>query len=329
LEGAKRIDWASQDSYTGSQFSIDTFEYIIVDEIHQMNSQTQGPAMQRLIKRFKCPMLGLSATIGNPEKIKEWIQYLKSTTPNIAVERISYDKRFINQQKHVWNGKKLETIHPLAVVSLDFLQSNKLPSAEMQFVPNDLFKLYSEMTKCYPAEVINSIKPNIFFENACISLNQCKVYETEMKACLTSLSHTYPVQTQQLLDKFKLDPIQLQSLDTKDLYTILKKMQEEKKLPAIVFKFDPTTCKKLAHDLLEYMETEEQLKYPHYREFRELQNSYYTQMQTEIARIDDIDFGNGDSSKSSKFDVKSAKYDRELYIIEKLLLEFQTEFKKK
>ena len=80
---------------------------MIVDEIHQMNSEEQGPAMQRLIKQFKCPMLGLSATIGNPEKIKDWISYLKETTPNIEVERISYDKRFINQQKHLWNGTSL------------------------------------------------------------------------------------------------------------------------------------------------------------------------------------------------------------------------------
>ena len=63
-----------------------------------------------------------------------------------------------------------------------------------------------------------------------------------------------------------LDDIQLDQLGPKELYTVLKQMQHEKKLPAIIFKFDPTKCKKVANDLLEWMETEEQIKYPHYRE---------------------------------------------------------------
>jgi len=161
LEGAKRVDFSNPADMRGraKQFDIGCFEYIIVDEIHQLNSEIQGPAMQRLIKRFQCPMLCLSATIGNPEQLPKWVEYLKSTTPNIRVERVSYDKRFINQQKHVWDGNELLPIHPLAVVSLDFLQTNKLLTAEMQFIPNDLFRLYTEMVKCYPASSIQSIVP--------------------------------------------------------------------------------------------------------------------------------------------------------------------------
>jgi len=315
INKGKRIDWENPDDFTGDQFDIESFEYMIVDEIHQMNSEEQGPAMQRLIKQFKCPMLGLSATIGNPEKIKDWISYLKETTPNIEVERISYDKRFINQQKHLWNGTSLEAIHPLAVTTIELLQSEKFISVEMQFIPNDLFRLYTEMVVNYPSNAILAVKPDIFFENACISLNQCKEYEIKMKELLTKLSHSHQIETGKLLDKFKMPDVKLESLEAKDVYQVLKKLQVEKKLPAIVFKFDPTTCKKVAHELLEYMENEEQLKYPHYRELRELQNEYYKTMQNEINRISSMDFGKVE-------DVESVKYEREMRERDKYLNEF-------
>ena len=326
LEEAKRIDFNNPADARSrqKQFDIKCFEYIIVDEIHQLNSEIQGPAMQRLIKRFQCPMLCLSATIGNPEQLPKWVEYLKSTTPNIKVERVSYDKRFINQQKHVWDGdsNELLPIHPLAVVSLDFLQSNKLLTAEMQFIPNDLFRLYTEMVKCYPASTIQSVVPVTFFQNACISLNQCKEYEVEMKRLLTSLSKEYPNETTLLLSKFIIKDIQLKSLEIKDVYTVLKSMQVSKKLPAIVFKFDQTTCRQIAHDLLEYMEREEQLKYPYYKQLREFQNEYYKRMETELERIDDIEYGRVD-------DIKNAKLDREMHVKEKFLNEFIDAYRKK
>ncbi len=304
-----------------NQFDIDTFDYIIVDEIHQMNSPEQGCAMQRLIKRFKCPMLGLSATIGNQEKLYDWISYLKRTTPSITVEHVSYTKRFINQQKHVWDGNSLVPIHPLAVVDLEFLQSGKLVRTEMQFIPNDIFKVYDKMENLYPREALEAIAPAAFFKNACISLDQCKSYETAMKETLTNLSQTYPSQTEQLLSSFKLEDINLTKLGPKELYTVLKQMQHEKKLPAIVFKFDPTTCKQVANDLLEWMEAEELAKYPLYRETRELQSKSYREMRDKIAAIDNMDFGITD-------DIKSDKLDRENRVKDTCLTEFVQDYKK-
>jgi len=318
LENAQRIKKGQRGRYS-SQFDIDTFEYIIVDEIHQMNSPEQGCAMQRLIKRFKCPMLGLSATIGNPEQLRSWIEYLKETTPNREVKRISYNQRFINQQKHVWDGKDLVPIHPLSVITLEDLQSGKLIRTEMQFIPKDLFILYDQMEKLYPREAIVSITPQTFFENACISLNECKRYENAMKQLLTDLVQTYPEQTARLISHFTIQDINLETLGPKDLYHVLKQMQHSKKLPAIIFKFDPIKCKKVANDLLEWMEREEQIKYPLYRDTRELQSNHYKQMKLKIEEIDKVNFGKSD-------DIKSDKLDRENRIRDACLKEFIDEF---
>lgn len=320
LEQAQMIR-PGQTRSNDNQIDIDTFDYIIVDEIHQMNSPEQGCAMQRLIKRFKCPMLGLSATIGNPTQLFDWIGYLKRTTPSIAVERVSYSKRFINQQKHVWDGTNLVPIHPLAVVDLEFLQMGKLTRTEMQFIPNDLFKVYDRMEALYPREALEGVTPVTFFTNACISLDQCKSYESAIKQALSELALTYPTQTEALLSSFKLGDIQLDQLGPKELYTVLKQMQNEKKLPAIVFKFDPTTCKRVANDLLEWMEAEELIKYPLYRETRELQSKRFKEMKEKISAIDQMNFGITD-------DIKSDKLDRENNVKETCLMEFIADYKK-
>ena len=306
LEGAQRIkrddNGECDEEYGGVQFDISSFDYIIIDEIHQMNSPEQGCAMQRLIKRFKCPMLGLSATIGNPEQLRSWIEYLKKTTPFIDVVRVSYNKRFINQQKHVWNGNELVPIHPLAVITLSDLQDGKLIRTEMQFIPKDLFMLYSKMEALYPREAIQSIIPENFFTNACIGLTECKNYETVIKTTLTDLSQQYPEQTQTLLDHFLINDINLDLLGPKELYRVLKQMQNSKKLPAIIFKFDPTTCSQVAHKLLEWMEIEEYTKYPHYRELRELHSKHYIDMKHKLAAIDKIDLGKTEDAKSDKLE---------------------------
>lgn len=319
LENARRIK--NRDLYIDNQFDIDAFDYIIVDEIHQMNTPEQGCAMQRLIKRFKCPMLGLSATIGNPENLQKWLKYLKEETPNVEVKRVSYDKRFINQQKHVWNGNQLVPIHPLASITLEDIQDEKLLRTDMQFIPKDLFLLYDNMQKIYPKSSIQTVNPSNFFENACISLNECKKYESVMKSCLTELSQEFPNETYRLLQNFIVPDVVLENLGPKEIYTVLKQMQNENKLPAIIFKFDPTTCRQVAHDLLEWMETEEQLKYPHYRETRELQAKHFKEMQNRLATVDTIDFGKSD-------DVKSDKIDRENSIKDQCLREFIESYKR-
>ena len=307
-----------ENANTGSEFDPNSFEYLIVDEIHQMNSDHLGPSIQRLIKRFDCPLLGLSATIGNPEQIKKWFKYLKHATPNKKVERISYNKRFINQQKNIWNGRELISIHPLSIITLEQLQNDILMKTDLQFTPKDLFRLYDEMANIFEQEIINNINPTIFFEKICISLDLCKEYEILIKNNLTRISKDYPEQTIQLLSRFQIEDINLESLESADLYKLLKNGQNLKMFPTILFKFDPFLCKKIAHDLLDYMEKAESEKYPYLREFKEIQNDCYKKMMEEIEKIKIMSF-----SKKDDTDIESAKIDIEEQFKSKFLLEFK------
>ena len=51
---------------------------VIVDEIHLLNDQTRGPTLEVVISLLrkllpKHQLIGLSATIGNPEELAEWL----------------------------------------------------------------------------------------------------------------------------------------------------------------------------------------------------------------------------------------------------------------
>jgi len=299
------------------QIDISEFEYLIVDEIHQMNHTEHGPYMQRLIKRFNCPMLGLSATVGNADEITRWMKYLNSNTSNQNVFRISYNKRFINQDKFLWDGSHVNNIHPCAVIDLDFLQEDKLLNCNMPFTPTNSFKLFEEIKKIYGSiREIEEIKPVIFFPNACITLDSCKEYEQVLKIKLTQLSRLYPELTEQLLESFKVEDVILEKLDASTVYKMLKNMQQKKMLPAIVFKFEQSKCQNISHELLLLMKNMETKKYPEYKKFRELQNEHYKMMNEEIEKLKDLVF-------KKDIDIQSEKVTKTKEIQEKMLIKFK------
>ncbi len=60
----KKVDW------------IDNLGVVIVDEIHLMNEKNRGPTLEIVIThilREDIRIVGLSATIGNPKELSEWL----------------------------------------------------------------------------------------------------------------------------------------------------------------------------------------------------------------------------------------------------------------
>ena len=56
------------------------YDYVIFDEIHNLNHNNLGEYYERLLKLYSdSPILLLSATIGNPKDIINWLQKIKNT----------------------------------------------------------------------------------------------------------------------------------------------------------------------------------------------------------------------------------------------------------
>ncbi len=54
----------------------DHFDWVIYDEVHALDGP-EGAALQRLIRAMSCPFLALSATIGNADHLRSWLESVK------------------------------------------------------------------------------------------------------------------------------------------------------------------------------------------------------------------------------------------------------------
>ena len=130
---------------------------------------------------LKCNFLALSATVGNSEQLRSWMERIKGTQIDAEVveapaeaweqglDRQEIDRReedrlvkkqvhevrFINLQRHVWatrDGERaqdfeLRALHPLSAVSLEFLQNSGFRSASLPMTPQDSYVLWTKLTE--------------------------------------------------------------------------------------------------------------------------------------------------------------------------------------
>eukprot|EP00596_Hydrurales_sp_CCMP1899_P009618 CAMPEP_0119034286 /NCGR_PEP_ID=MMETSP1177-20130426/1284_1 /TAXON_ID=2985 /ORGANISM="Ochromonas sp, Strain CCMP1899" /LENGTH=1580 /DNA_ID=CAMNT_0006991613 /DNA_START=41 /DNA_END=4783 /DNA_ORIENTATION=- len=72
--GRKEVYKKSQgDSLPGG---FDHFDWVIFDEVHALDGD-EGEALQRLIRAMSCKFLALSATVGNAEELRGWLERVK------------------------------------------------------------------------------------------------------------------------------------------------------------------------------------------------------------------------------------------------------------
>lgn len=77
---------------------------VIIDEIHLMNSPRRGPTLEilmtilRELLKNKIQLIGLSATIGNPKELAEWLD------ANLIID----NWRPVKLHKGIYDGEKLE-----------------------------------------------------------------------------------------------------------------------------------------------------------------------------------------------------------------------------
>jgi superfamily II RNA helicase len=112
------------------------FDYVVFDEIHNLNKKDDGNIYENIVKVVNCNFLALSATIKNIEFLKE---VFKKLNPNHKINYVEYNKRFINQQRWIWDDNKLVKLHPLCVYGT-INEINE--ESSLSFTPNDCAKIW-------------------------------------------------------------------------------------------------------------------------------------------------------------------------------------------
>ena len=276
----------------------DMFDYIVFDEIHQLNQDIVGAELERWIKwltyNTRTKFLALSACVGNADQLCDWWRQFVND-----IELVTCNRRFLQQQKYLWSDTKreLNKIHPLTVCSLEFLQGggfiqNGVVKADVAFTPDDLYNLYNNIRN-HP-NFKASLHPDKYFKSVRLTLEACKEWEWCLKAQLQELSNIDSTFVEDILTKYSQGLEEsISESNVKDLYKLLKDLQDKNMLPTILFRLDPSICQSKFTELVMYLKKEESIVYPYYYDDLKLAQTFYEDTLIKEKLIDDIDIPEG------------------------------------
>lgn len=238
------------------------FEVLVCDEIHNLNYY-DGDSYERLIKLYAkdTQIIALSATVKNSSTLKCWFENISGKKYNL----IEHSVRFLNLQRHIWNGKTLKKIHPLACLNVSDINETFLKN-NLPLTPYDSIQLFKTLKNNLPKNDINDLDINNVFpeDNKRLTLEDSKTYENLLKNYLIELKNKNSTILSEILNKFHEETI---PGDNKiDLYQLFKKIKKNNLTPSIVFQLNSENCKELFKTIVKYLEKLESLNYPYYYE---------------------------------------------------------------
>lgn len=157
---------------------------IIFDEIHCIGQAEDGVVWEQLLLLSPCPIIALSATVGNPEEFSSWMRSTQEPL-GIKLEMIQHHHRYSDlrkvfykpQEKHTFTGLSIEPgfprleespcfipMHPIA----SLIESSRGMPDDLALEPRDCLSLYRAMmeksTKGYSLNT--SLDPETFFSKS-------------------------------------------------------------------------------------------------------------------------------------------------------------------
>lgn len=228
---------------------------LIIDEIHMMGSH-QGDSMETIaILNKEAYLLGLSATVSNPEDLIKW-----RNSHGKDLELITSKERFFNLQTAFWDSKKNQVvnINPLAMLTLEDFISKDILMKELKPTPPDIYQLADIMEKEF-GEKLGNLKLNNYFND----LHERRVNLTEVLEYFNKLIKFLTEQDiskiKNILDNFTHDDLWEEETD---LLKIITELRETKNIPVLVFERNTYSLMRLAKNLIENINAEENKKYP-------------------------------------------------------------------
>jgi superfamily II RNA helicase len=269
------------------------FDYLVLDEVHTLNGP-EGDALQRIIKTCNCPVLALSATIGNAVQLKDWFsnvlnEHIDMTVVDAPEEDEEKKKtdvilkehyaRFINLQRYVvadcetkdGKKKKLVKLHPVAAMTGQRLQDEPELVAALSMTPSDMMDLWKRLRAIFPSTVLEELdNPDNFFaqyvdESKRITLDQTKEYETRLKIRLAALSLSHPDLYEKLRAAQIPPPLESKKDVSDELFDVVEQLKSSKLLPAVAFQLSTYGAFNMFKTLLGRLESEQLAEFPSYR----------------------------------------------------------------
>lgn len=294
-----------------------SFDYAVFDEIHNLNKKDDGHIYENIIKLIRCPFLALSATIGNIHDLID----LFSKIHKFKIHYVEYNKRFINQQKMIYQNNSLEKLHPLACITLDDLNEDFLKQ-NLQFTPYDSAILWEtiedvfELGSAYDDEfdeMLDECSPDNYFndDSKILTLDDTRDYEQFIKGKLVEMAQQRPNLTKDVLSKFHIQKSSLQPENVyKDIIELFKQCKASDCLPMLAFNTNTVECKKLFTELFKQIADSELEAYPYHYDILEKKDELYTKYKEKRQQfVESIKIGKTNDAQTEK-QTKIERYDK-------------------
>ena len=241
------------------------FDYVVYDEIHNLNKKEDGDSYENLIKILNCNFIALSATIQNIEDLQSFFQNVNGE----KIHLIEYNKRFINHQRWIWKDKLIK-LHPFcAYNSITDIKNNNL-----SFTPNDCATLWECIDDIFDDnDIIDGCSPDDFFKvDKLLNLDDCKEYENFIKNKLFEWNKSFPNEIKEILDSFQEGHI---SENKNDLIDFIKQVKNNEMFPMLMFHTNENVCRDIFYNLYDYLNKKELEEYPYHYEILEKKQELY------------------------------------------------------
>ncbi|MCJ1436082.1 hypothetical protein MMC27_005460 [Xylographa pallens] len=270
---------------------------IIFDEIHSIGQAEDGVVWEQLLLLAPCPIIALSATVGNPGQFSDWLTVTQRSS-GFELSMIKHEQRYSDLRKFVYNPPKRFTFKALGKranlgdLGLDGIpgfqyfhpvaslvnKSRGIP-ADLGLEPRDCLILWQTMSKhqtaTYP--ISKDLDPKSCLPQI-IRKADVVAWERKLKDLLSFwMSNSdspfdnvldelsAPLEQQNMIDgsvfAAKQDSAVIDVIDPSDLQqTILPlvtDLHEYNALPAIFFNYDRAACERIGKSLLDRLQDAE------------------------------------------------------------------------
>ena len=255
------------------------FDIVVFDEIHNLNNPIFGQYYERLLKIFKnIQILCLSATIGSPDKLLNWL----SDFHEKKIFHINYSTRFLNLQRQLFYNDKLIQLHPMSCLKFEDINKDFLTN-NLPMTPKDCVNLYTTLSKEFPEEMKGYDVKDIFPEdNRRLSLDDSRYYENQLKLKLIKLKENYNERIINVLNRFQIDDSKNTPVN---LYNLFKEIKNKNLIPCIIFQENTEYCKEIYISLVNYLEKLEHLNHPYHYDNLEFCLQEYKKSVIEIQKF--------------------------------------------
>ncbi|KAJ0298361.1 hypothetical protein COL516b_010014 [Colletotrichum fioriniae] len=264
---------------------------IIFDEVHCIGQAEDGIIWEQLLLLAPCPIIALSATVGNPLEFKEWLagtQKTKGFELEMIVHSARYSdlRKFLYQPPSTLNFEGLEPVERLPIPGLDaeagetsrftfvhpvgsIINKNRETLDDASLEPRDCLRLWLTMKESENESfrISPSLKPEIALPEL-VKKSDIIKWEAALKAQLWQWQQDPKSPFPEVYKRLKINgPSSAIDLERPEVvadiygdssFSLLVDLRSRGALPAILFNYDRLGCEKVILKLLQVLEDAEQ-----------------------------------------------------------------------